>query len=817
MASAEEDAMTQDYGDQSPGKNSQSARPELEKSELHDSSSSITANAQLLAELAEVLPERSTVLSEIRAQLIELVGTYKLETERGSLARLFFNALLQDLHVMEEVLRAGPGVDSDERAWEQPLLETLLAKLSLGARLYPPGAGRFHAFSERLGRLRAGAREWATVRVLVGGLLSGPTRLELRPEARAVIDAGGQSALGLLREWSAESGGPPLFLAAIGQVIEGLGLHAALVEAEDPSEATPNEALRVTLEALGEWLMARGATAIDPAPDGAITGAERVVFRRLPSPGRPCGAIDRTVAKGFSMGAVRLARPTVLVNPGTGSRVLERALAVLSELDPDSRAPYESTVEALKRVLWHRFDDPEAEFTDCVEASLDIIEALREVGGGRSQPSLVRAFQADFEGTGLELIAPAPGTTARPDEAAELIPVCSARIAPGQVVAVRQYGLRLDETVLRSAKILVSHGPAPLDRLAPILEDLHPSSDEASRIVAALEARPADMGRQLALELIGLIDGQGPLAGALQTLCELDLQVLSELDGWSAMTQLFESEAAAWLSDGPAPRRAIRALLRPYRRAIESRESPPTVLLELRWSRLAAAIRAPLMPLPDNLRERLLAFALHELRSANLSPTLTRPWLVDDLLNAAATLLSSLWNADGAGQALERTVSSLQSLGIEVLPQLDGELSPCNDPEEAFARLDARYHDEIPRGQAYGPIYPALRWSGFVRPGFIRVSLGPRPPLSEWLKGRPARRSALGFATRRLVAEVSHLDRARLIAQLRGEAGADTRWRRDLTRLINEALEQCGVRDQDQGDEGLRELFEILKIEGLQS
>ena len=533
------------------------------------------------------------LLEDVREPLVELVGALKLRTGRGTLARSFLNSLLQDLHIMVEAVKArsaggeaaeeaaetGGDRDRDERAQAPPspaaspepdgdaltvFLDALIAKLVLGAELLPAGADRIQDVAERIGRLRSGRREWMNVRLLLRDFLEGPVAAGLRREARDWMRRGpGLSGLDSLRHWKDDSAGPPLSLSSLGQVIEGLALHLAHVEAEHNATGGPtDEAVRVSLEALGEWLESRGAVIQRPTVGDLISGRERVVFRRVSRGEMRRGAIDQVVTPGYLWHGVTIARPTVIASPGSGSHVLEVGGDILARLPGEIRGRVEAALESLKDRLWRRLDDSRSDFVDCVEATLDIVETLRGVARGREvEARLIRAMLRDFEGAELEIIAPATG--ALPGDEDELFcrRVYSSSLREGRIVEVERLGLKLFGVVTREACVLVSAGSAPEDRLGRLLVRIDHAGpawrEDHHRLQRARERRPGDRGRALAVELIDLVLRLDPAAavteddpteaiaaGLVEELVDGDLPVLSEQDGWKPLRALLRRDLA---------------------------------------------------------------------------------------------------------------------------------------------------------------------------------------------------------------------------------------------------------------------------------
>src|SRR5690606_17573977 len=155
---------------------------------MYDFNNSIDAQADLLAEVVDSPPPRRTVLADVRDQLVDLIGELKLESQRGSLPRLYFNALLQDLHILEEAGRISDHLPQQEASiWLEPFLDAVLAKLTLGAQLHPAASSRFEKTARDRGKIRQGSREWASLRRMLGGLLSATSHQGLRREAREYL------------------------------------------------------------------------------------------------------------------------------------------------------------------------------------------------------------------------------------------------------------------------------------------------------------------------------------------------------------------------------------------------------------------------------------------------------------------------------------------------------------------------------------------------------------------------------------------------------------------------------------------------------
>lgn len=776
---------------------------------------SVDVHADLLTEMDDPRPERATILTEAREQLVELIGELKLETARGSVPRLFFNSLLQDLHIMEEATRNLSEESQDEK-WLMPFLEALLAKLSLGAKLHPTRADRFHKAAEHLGHLRDRSRDWESVSMLLEGLIHNPSHQGLRREARQWLQQGeGLSALEELSEWSKDSGGPPLFLVSIGRVVEALSLHLALVVADGDVWGAHEESIQVTLETLCRWLEYRGVEASRPEEGKLMSHNERVIFRRVPLANKRRGTIDRVISPGYRFGKTKLASATVLVSPGTGSKVLEQCNGILEALSPDLRMKVEGSVEVLKQNLWGLLSDPDSLFEQIVEAALDLVEALRVIDQHLFEKVLIRAIQEDFDGTEMKLIAPSPGQRIFPAAPYISQAVYSPDIPSGHVTELLAFGVTLEGKVLREAKVLSSLGPPPANILDSLLETLRDEFEECDDVIGQLVSgrlnAPRDRSRKLAIELIRFAL-HGPeefvevcLETILDALLELELPALEEIEGWSRMAALLDDQQAAILEEESA-RPIVRCLLQPYLKALNQSSDNP---FAIHFNRLSAALQVGLGPVEPPLRQAVLSWAWSELRflpgEAGQAPSRE----AKQFLSKLSRVLSALWSGSDRATMLKRGLTTLESVGVLVSPGFDKSLAPCSSPETLFARFDARYHEEVPRGSLIGQVYPSVSFGILCEPGFARVSLGPKPRLLQWLKSKDAKQSVLAWSCKRLTADISNLDRDRLIQQIKGDLNAERDWRKALHALLGGVLKDSGW--QNQGSSGpIQNLNEIL-------
>lgn len=776
---------------------------------------SVDIHADLLTEMDDPRPERATILTEAREQLVELIGELKLETARGSVPRLFFNSLLQDLHIMEEATRNLSAESSDEK-WLMPFLEALLAKLSLGAKLHPTRADRFHRAAEHLGHLRDRSRDWESISMLLEGLIHNASHQGLRREARQWLQqANGLSALEELNEWSKDSGGPPLFLVSIGRVVEALSLHLALIEADGDVWGAHEEAIQVTLETLGRWLEYRGVEAQRPEEGRLMSHHERIIFRRVPLANKRRGTIDRVIAPGYRFGNTKLASATVLVSPGTGSKVLEQCNEILDHLSPDIRLKVEGSIEVLKQNLWGLLSDPDSLFEQIVEAALDLVEALRVIDHRRYEKVLIRAIQEDFDGTEMKLIAPSPGQRIFPAAPLRTQPVYSPDIPSGHVAELLSFGVSLEGKVIREASVLSSQGPPPASILDSLLETLRSEFEEVDDVIGQLVAgrlnAPSDRSKRLAIELIRFAL-HGPeefvdvcLETILDALLELELPALEELEGWSRMAALLDDQQAAILEEDSA-RPIVRCLLQPYLKAL-SQPSPNPYAIH--FNRLSAALQVGLGPVEATLRQAVLSWAWSELRFLPTEAGQEPSTEARQFLSKLSRVLSALWSGSERVAMLKRALSTLQSVGVLVSPGFDKSLVPCECPETLFARFDARYHQDVPRGTLIGQVYPSVSFGILCEPGFARVSLGPKPRLLQWLKSKEGQHSILAWSCKRLTADISNLDRLRLIMQIKGDLSADRQWKQALKNLLGGVLKDSGWMGQG-GSGPIQSLNKIL-------
>src|SRR5690606_20226052 len=127
------------------------------------------------------------------------------------------------------------------------------------------------------------------------------------------------------------------------------------------------------------------------------------------------------------------------------------------------------------------------------------------------------------------------------------------------------------------------------------------------------------------------------------------------------------------------------------------------------------------------------------------------------------------------------------------------------DPTGLFHRIDARYSDS-PRGRVLGEFSPAVALPTTAEAtssdvgsldgagdeevretGSVTLSLGPRPKVLEWLEGEEIKGSRLRSVAAALVADITALDRERLLDELRGRAGAEREFARAVAAKITTA------------------------------
>ena len=80
-----------------------------------------------------------------------------------------------------------------------------------------------------------------------------------------------------------------------------------------------------------------------------------------------------------------------------------------------------------------------------------------------------------------------------------------------------------------------------------------------------------------------------------------------------------------------------------------------------------------------------------------------------------------------------------------------------------------------------------------------------------WLKSKAAKNSPFAWSCKRLIAELSNLDRQRLIKQIQGNATGERDWLRAMERLFRDTLKDSGWRHKQAGSGGLEALAQILR------
>ncbi|MCA8925411.1 MAG: hypothetical protein KDD82_26615 [Planctomycetes bacterium] len=753
----------------------------------------------------------ATVLEELADELTLLVEWLREKTEPDSTEREFVNGLHRDLYVLERACADAPA--GDHAAWIQPFLALAVAKLEFGQQLLEPGlAKRVAQTRQRLEGFLG--RNEVTIK-LKQAALPLLTPQTLKPEAYAYLERSG--ALEALRSAELLRGAlPELQLAA--RLLEGLGVHLAMGHGETPG---PQDAeLRGLAERVAGWLRSQPEV-VEHTPEAGSQPEEGMARRVEASqrmPGVPRGAVAAVASPGFSHGESWLGLPVVVVSPGAGKKLVGAVRNLVEGAAPMLRTLLRPQVEVLTKRFYAIVDDPGSEPRATARAALDLVDCVRPVvqEDSAALAPVLHALSEDFGVAESELILSTPGTMLPGGEEVQPLNVFSQEIGVGQIVAILRPGLRLGGELVRPALVQVSQGPPPpgfVDDVLELLGDDPRSEHLRTRIELARCLAAGDAGQALSRELAALSlelrdDELGEAAQrALRVVLDEPPSNLSGVDGWESVRELLDANLERFFEDGDSGVLAVFRLVRPFLQGLR------TGLLEgARLRALGESMSALLSLFDEELAELARAWLFGELERLG-SEGYEAGGHTRRLVRTAARAIKTFYANQELTLALELT-QALQRSGLAVYPG-DGELLElCPDPEHMFHRLEATYSGE-PRGTVLGEFDPAVAaelGDGDTREtGAISLSLGPQPAVVEWLTGDAFKASRLGSASARLAQDIRDLDRARMLGELKGDAGAERQFAVDVAERITAALQAANWQRSDQDRPGLVKLFDLLR------
>lgn len=770
----------------------------------------------------------ATVLDEVVDEVTLLVDWLKKDAPRGGAGRELLHGLLRDLWVLEQASQQDAG--GDDAGWLAPFVDATVAKLEQARGLFPAHERRIAEAQAKVAGQRARSELLAALR-----REAGPALEALAPEARAaLVRSGADEALRSTRLLRRAPGGGDPELVLAGRVLEALGLHLALgaragaVAADGPVAALAQRVLGLLEE--------RGAAATSPragaaAPEGCVvvTSPQRV-------PGRGQGQVVAAATPAVALGGAALARAVVVVSPGAESHLLAAMRELLEATSADLQDEVGPVLAGLAREYRARLDDPAAPPARRAEAALDLLTAARRTfDAPAALAPLLEALSRDVDGQAAELILPVPGTPKAEDPSVEGSDVFSTEVTPGEIVSVVRPGLRLGGEVVRPALVRVSQGSPPPGILDEVLELLPQGDARADHIRGRLErARclaAGDAGALLSRELADLAlalrdDVLGEAARrALRLVIDEPPQQLSGRSGWEAVREFLDEHLETILEDGDQGSLAALRLVRPYLQGLRTGQ-----LQGARLRSLGESMEALLRLFDEQMAATARTWLFGELERIG-SDGYPRGGQARRLVRTAAKALKAFYQNGETTSAVELT-TALKNAGVQVYPDDGEKVERCPDPTGVFHRLDAR-HADSPRARVLGEFSPAVAVatsddaatsdvgavSGegatdeVVETGSVTLSLGPRPKALDWLEGEEVKGSRLRSAAPGLVADLTALDRERLLAELRGDAGAEREFARAVAARVKRALEESGWQRGDGDRAALAPLFDLLRDE----
>lgn len=779
----------------------------------------------------------ATVLDELVDDVTLLVDWLKKDAPRGSAARELLHGLMRDLWVLEQASKQDDA--SDDAAWLEPFVDAVSAKLEVAMRLLPAHARRTKETIDKVAGLRARGDLLAELRRAAGPVLEA-----LAPDARALLQRGGvEEALRSTRLLRRAPNGPDPELALAARLLEGLGRHLALTAGAELREGDgaivaggPVHALAQRLEG---WLEERGAALARPATGGAAPSSDEVVsvVSAVRIAGRGQGQVVAVATPGVTLGGVALARPVVVTSPGAESHLLAAVRQLVEATTADAQDELGPVLGGLGRAYRERLDDPQdtkAGAKDRAEAALDLLLAVRNVfDTPAALAPLLDALAKDFDGAQAELILPAPRTMKPEDPSIEGSDVFADDVPPGEIVSVLRPGLKLGGEVVRPALVRVSQGSPPPGIIDEVLELLPQGDARADHIRARIErARrlaAGDAGALLARELADLAlqlkDDVLGEAGrrALRLVIDEPPQQLSGRSGWEAVREFLDENLETLLQDGDQGVVAALRLVRPYLQGLRTGQ-----VHGARLRSLGESMEALLRLFDEQMAATARTWLFGELERLG-SEGYPKGGNARRLVRTAAKALKAFYQNGETTSAVELT-SAMKAAGIQVYPDDGEKVERCPDPTGLFHRVDGAYADGA-RGKVIGEFSPAVAVAtsgdasasdvGVVgadqdevrETGSVTLSLGARPKLLAWLEGDEIGGSRLRSAAKKLIEDITRLDRERLLAELRGDAGADREFARAVAAQLTTALREAGWQRGDGDRAALTPLFDLLREE----
>lgn len=767
----------------------------------------------------------ATLLDELVDDVTMLVEWLETQGPVDAAGRELLHGLMRDLWVIGQASEKDDG--KDDAAWLEPFVDATVAKLALLARLFPKAERRIEETSQKVAGHRARGELVASLRAQAGPLL-----VKLRPGARTALARSGveaalQSKRLLRRQGAAD---PEVSLAA--RLLEGLGRHLALAQAEGSAD-TADDDVRALAARLEGWLEERGATCDRPA-EGAAAPADAV---KIASAGRvagkTAGAVVQATSAGVSVNGTRLAAPVVVTSPGAESHLLAAVRSLLAATSEDTQDELGPTLAALGRTVRERFDDPAATPADRAGASLELVAAVRTVLDTPAALSpLLEALSKDLAGARAELIVPSPRTPKPEDESIEGSDVFSREVPVGEIVALIRPGLRVAGKLVRPALVRVSQGEPPPGIIDEVVELLPESDPRGAHLRARLDrARclaAGDAGALLARELADLAlqlkdDVLGEAARrALRLVVDEPPAQLAARPGWEAVKEFLDANLEQLLQEEQGQMAALR-LVRPYLQGLRTGQTQGARLRSLGES-MDPMLRLFDEQMASTAREWL--FAELERLGGDGYPG---GGGAQRLVRTAANALKGFYKNGEATAATELT-SAMKKAGLRVYPEEADRLDKCPTPTALFHRIDAVYSD-APRFKVQGEFSPAVAvttsgsgaldsGTGAVggdaegearETGSITLSLGAKPKVLGIIESDELKRSRIGGASAHLVAEITRLDRERLLKELQGDAGAERAFAGAVAALVTKALNDAKWQRGDADRQALTPLFDHLR------
>lgn len=769
----------------------------------------------------------ATVLDELVDDITLLVDWLKKDAQRGSAGRELLHGLLRDLWVAQQASQQDD--KGDDAAFVEPFMDAAIAKLDLAARLFPPHQKRIRETSDKVAGLRARGELLASLR-REAALLEG-----LTPEARTVLQKGGvEEALRstrLLRRGAAGGPDPEVVLAA--RLLEGLGRHLALTAKDGVVAADgPVAALAQRLEG---WLEERGAALARPAAGAAAPKDAVAVTSLTRVAGKGQGQVVALGSPGVKVGDAVLARPVCLTSPGAESHLLSAVKKLVEATSADQQDELGPVFTGLGRSYRARLDDPKAGVNERAEAALDLLLAVRGVfDGPQALAPLLEALSKDFDGAKAELILAAPGTPKAEDPSIEGQDYFSAEVEPGQIMALLRPGMKLGGEVIRPALVRVSQGSPPPGIIDEVLE-LLPAGDaradhvrgriERARCLAAgdagalLSRELADLALQLKDDILGEAARK-----ALRLAIDEPPQQLSGQSGWEAVREFLDENLETLLQDGDQGVLATLRLVRPYFQGLRTGQ-----LRGARLRSLGESMEALLRLFDEQMAGTARTWLFGELERLG-SEGYPKGGQARRLVRTAAKALKAFY-ANGETTAAVELTTAMKKAGLKVFPDDGEKVERCDDPS-VFHRLDGAYTD-APRGRVSGEFSPAVaiattsegdaatsdvaavdgKDETVRETGSVTLSLGPRLKTLAWLEGEEIKGSRLRSAAAKLIDDITALDRARLVAELQGDAGADRTFALSVAERLTAALKESGWQRGDGDRAALAPLFDLLREE----